>query len=351
MKLGARILKTGIAITLALFLASFLNLPSPVFAGISAVFAIQPSIYRSYLSVVEQIQGNIIGAIIAILFYHIFGHDPFIIGLAVIIVIGINLKLKIENTISLSIVTVIAIMETPSEQFIEFSLLRFATIMLGILSAFLVNLIFLPPKYENKLYDKIVENSEEVFKWIRLNTRHASEYNILKADIEAIKENIIKIDQTYLLFKEERNYLKNNKVTKSRKLVLYRSMIVSLNRAFETLKKLHRFENELKQMPVDFQQIFIKEIDDLIHYHEQCLLRFAGKIKTVHHTHDELKSDLDFDKKKVIDQFLQQKETIDEENWHQVLSLVSSIIDYYEQLEHLSRLIVSHQTFHESKDG
>ncbi|MCY7601029.1 aromatic acid exporter family protein, partial [Bacillus altitudinis] len=38
MKLGARILKTGIAIVLALYLATWLGLPIPVFAGIAAVF-------------------------------------------------------------------------------------------------------------------------------------------------------------------------------------------------------------------------------------------------------------------------------------------------------------------------
>lgn len=37
MKLGARILKTGIAITLALFLSHIFDLPSPVFAGIAAI--------------------------------------------------------------------------------------------------------------------------------------------------------------------------------------------------------------------------------------------------------------------------------------------------------------------------
>jgi hypothetical protein len=75
MKLGARILKTGTAIVLALFLAELLKLPSPVFAGIAAIFAVQPSIYRSYLTIVEQIQGNIIGALCAILFYR--HHYPF----------------------------------------------------------------------------------------------------------------------------------------------------------------------------------------------------------------------------------------------------------------------------------
>ena len=67
MTLGARILKTGIAIVLALFLAQLLNAPTPVFAGISAIFAIQPTVYRSYLSIIEQVQGNIIGAIIAVI--------------------------------------------------------------------------------------------------------------------------------------------------------------------------------------------------------------------------------------------------------------------------------------------
>lgn len=61
MKLGARILKTGIAIVLALYLATWLGLPTPVFAGIAAVFAIQPSIYRSFLTIVDQVQANIIG--------------------------------------------------------------------------------------------------------------------------------------------------------------------------------------------------------------------------------------------------------------------------------------------------
>lgn len=69
-------------------------------------------------------------------------------------------------------------MENPGGDFIEFALLRFSTIMLGILSAFIVNLVFLPPKYENKLYYKITKITEEITKWIRL--RHASEYTLLK---------------------------------------------------------------------------------------------------------------------------------------------------------------------------
>ena len=68
MKFGARIFKTGIAIVLAIFLAHLL--PGSVMltsiAGVTAMVAMQPSVYRSFKTVVEQFQGNIIGAVTAI---------------------------------------------------------------------------------------------------------------------------------------------------------------------------------------------------------------------------------------------------------------------------------------------
>ena len=141
MKLGARVLKTGVAIVFALFLAELLHAPSPVFAGIAAVFAIQPSIYRSYLTILEQIQGNLIGATIAVLFGIIFGHHIVAVGIAAIIVLGLMMKFKLEKSISLALVTVIAIMEVPGDDFVMFGLIRFGTVMLGVFAAFIVNLL------------------------------------------------------------------------------------------------------------------------------------------------------------------------------------------------------------------
>ena len=178
---------------------------------------IKLTVYRSYLSIIEQVQGNIIGAIIAVIFVLSFGNNVFIIGLAAIIVITINLKLHLEKTITLSVVTLIAIMESPTDDFITFAIIRFSTVMLGILSASTVNLIFIPPKYENKLYNQISDLSEEITKWIRLNIRHASEHSLLKNDIDKMSERLMRIDQLYILYKEERNYFKRTTLLKTRK--------------------------------------------------------------------------------------------------------------------------------------
>ncbi|MED0715646.1 aromatic acid exporter family protein [Aeribacillus composti] len=349
MKLGARILKTGIAITLAIMLAEMLHFPSPAFAGIAAIFAIQPSIYRSYLTVIEQVQANIIGAVVAVLFGISFGTNPFIIGLTAVITIAICLKLKIENTIAIALVTVIAILETTGDDFVQFATIRFLTILLGVLSAFFVNLIFMPPKYETKLYHKITEISHEIMKWIRINIRNKSEFAPLKEEIDKIKDQLIKLDHLFLLYKEERIYSKAKVLPKSRKLVLYRQMIITTNRAFYTLRQIHCLENELRQIPRKLHEMLISELDFLLILHEQALLKITKKIKN-NHDEDLLPYDK-FNRKEFIQAFLKfEKEAEDSDSFYQILSLVSAIVDYHDQLEHLDTLINSFQHFHKKEN-
>lgn len=350
MKLGARILKTGIAIILSLYLGQLLHSPSPVFAGIAAIFAIQPTIYRSYLTIIEQIQGNIIGAILAVIFVLLLGNHIIVIGLAAIIVIILNLKLKLGNTIGLSLVTLISIMETQSGDFIHFAGIRFTTIMIGVFSAFIVNLVFMPPKYENKLYFKIVDTTEEIIKWIRLSTRHDYDHYLLKTDITKFKDSIQVMGQFYSMYKEERSYFKKNNPEKSRKLVIYRQLNITAKKALDTLKRLHRFENELLQLPEDYTHTIQEQLDSLIYHHEQVLLRFIGKIPTP--PPFETEEIVYLNKQDLLDTFLEhQKENSDPNNpspYH-LMQIVASIIDYGEQVEHLDTLITSFHSYHHNE--
>lgn len=350
MKLGARIIKTGIAIVLSLLIASLLHLPTPLFAGIAAIFALQPTIYRSYIEILQQIQGNTIGAITAILFVLTFGNHVFIIGLAAIIVITINLKLKLGDSLSLSLVTMIAIMESPGDEFIEFAILRFLTIMLGVFVASFVNLIFLPPKYEKKLYYQISDITVEITKWIRLSTRHAPEHNLLRNDIEKLKDEIIKVDQLYLMFKEERNYFRRTSIVKSRKLVIYRQMISTAKRAMEILRELHRFENDLSHLPEEFHLEIQQHLDSSIDRHEQIMLKLIGKVR--HQTINEDEKSY-FDRKGLINLFLEQQKRLSEENeliYFHIMQILSSIIKYDEYLDHLDTLIISFKSFHKKEN-
>ncbi|MFL6562459.1 MAG: FUSC family protein, partial [Bacillus sp. (in: firmicutes)] len=272
-----------------------------------------------------------------------------VIGLAAIIVIGINLKLKLENTIGLSLVTLISIMETPGGEFIPFAGIRFSTIMIGVFSAFLVNLVFMPPKYENKLYFKMTSTTEEIIRWIRLSTRHDFDHNLLKSDIDKLKEDIIQMGQFYSMYKEERSYFKKNSLEKSRKLVIYRQMHSTAKKALDTLKRLHRFENELLHLPEIFQRSIQGQLDYLIYHHEQLMLRFIGKIPNPPAVSE---SNVCLNNKELFDLFLlHQQELTDQDHPHHyhIMQIVASIIDYGEQVDHLNTLITSFHSYHHNE--
>lgn len=93
-----------------------------------------------------------------------------------------------------------------------------------------------------------------------------------------------------------------------------------------------------------------ERLDLLLTYHEQLHLKFIGKLKT---DHTELHGpDAFIQRQEVMNIFVQQIAItqIDEEfSTYHLLHLVSSILKYEEQLEHVDRLITSYQNFHSNE--
>ncbi len=350
MKLGARIFKTGLSITLSLYMAMLFHLEPPMVAAIAATFAIQPSIQKSFQTIIEQVQANIISAILAIIFVLTFGHHPFVIGVVVIVVIAINLQLKMESIIPLAVVTVIIIMENPTADFIFFAFTRFILIMIGVFSAFFVNLLFLPPKHETQLYHKISDRTENIIKWIRLLTRNDATHKMLKKDLSRLKESMVKINNLFLLYKEEQTYLKKHQYAKARKVVLFRQMLATSNKALQILKSLNYRENELHHMPNELQNLIKDQLDYLTNYHQRILLKYVGKVKT--ETTEEYIQEVYRGKQKLTESFVNfyKKEEINLNEWLHLFPIIAQIVEYSDQLEHLDKLINGFFTYHKKEN-
>ncbi|MEK9199544.1 aromatic acid exporter family protein [Ureibacillus sp. 179-F W5.1 NHS] len=352
MQVGARVLKTGFAIVFALFLAELLNLPSPVFAGIAAIFAIQPSIYRSYLTIIEQLQGNFIGATIAVTFGLIFGHHTVTIGLAAIIVIAIMLKFKLNSSLSLALVTVVAIMVYEGEDFLEFGIIRFITVMVGVFAAFLVNLVFIPPRYEIKLFKMIDSLQDDIIRWTRLAARQASEHTSTKNALNKFHSRLSGIENMYDFYKEERHYSKKKRFIQARKLVMYRQMIITTKKSLELLHRLNKHENEIANLPVPFRTMIQERLDFLLTFHEQLLLKFTGKLKPEHSKWVDEEDDKHADVMEHLIQqiaFEQNREGEEEFSSYHLFYIFSRLLDYEENLEHLDTLIVSFRSYHSTE--
>lgn len=346
MRLGARILKTGISVSAAILVCSLLGLNSPTLAGISAI-AVQQTVYRSYITILQQFQSNLIGAIFAILFSVAFGNSPLVIGLTVIVVLIVALKLRLENTVTTALVTIVAIMEATGVHFFEYALDRIATVLVGISIASLINILFLPPKYETRLYTKLATTTEEILKWLRICSRQTSDPSSLRAEIESLREKLFRIDSLFSLYKEEHEHRKKQTLSKTRKLVIFRQMITTTRAAFTTLKTFNRLEYELQQMPKEVITLINTELDTLVNFHEQVMLELFGKINP-QALRAMSKEETEF-KQRLISTFLKTRNEADEEefkSWLHVFQIISAIIDYSEQIEHLERLIQCTQTYH-----
>ena len=280
MRLGARILKTGIAIILALFIASFLpdNVGLKSVAGISAIVAMQPNIYRSIKTISEQATGNVIGALLAVIMVTIFGKNIVIMGVTVILLIAILYKLNLAHVATLVGVTLI-IMGQHTGSFYVTARFRFILVMIGVVAS-VVNLIFLPPKFETKIYHNSVNIASDIFIWFKLVLNDASDYHQIKEDGEQIESRISKLEQIFNYYNEEKA-LTRKAFQQNRKKILFKEVVGTTRQAYEVLNRMARYQNDLHNL--NYNLIFqIKlELDSLTTYHEQILKSLSKKLVTM----------------------------------------------------------------------
>lgn len=265
MKIGARVIKTGLAVIVALYVSIALHLQSPVFAAIAAVISIQPSVYRSITTFIEQVKANIIGAVIAIAIAFLLGTDPISVGLAVIVVILINLMLKYEKSISISVLTAIAIMESASDSFTEFAFQRFILIIIGMLAATLINALFIPPKHEGKIIRSIQTINEHITEMmLRL------EENVYMRYIDEVRKNVSSLETLFEVYQEE-VFFRRYPFEKKRALVHYKRMISLFRKEMKLLQYIpqirrHPMGNDLmekiKMVAAIQKQLLLDQIID-----------------------------------------------------------------------------------------
>jgi uncharacterized membrane protein YgaE (UPF0421/DUF939 family) len=266
--IGARILKTGIAAVLAIYIGRWLGLTPVTLSAIAAVIAIQPSVYRSWTYALEQTLGNAIGAVYAIGAVTILGSEPLSIGIVIVATILTNIWLKLDRTIVLSMVTVIAIMEFQQGNYYVFAENRFMLTMIGILSATLLNTLFYPPKYEHHFVEQarnVSVSLQLLLKQLIHRTLILKEYSLLK---EEAKQEIEKMKEMVELLKEQRKHKRTRNLFHLRRLVVMIKIVELLKWEMRILEW-----TECVEVPKETELL-----EQYLTQREQLLLHFEGKI-------------------------------------------------------------------------
>lgn len=334
MKLGARMLKTGIAVVLALYIGDWLNLEPVLIIVIAAVFATQPSIFRSYRYFLEQMQANTIGAVLGYSGVVMIGNTPIVVGLIVIIVIIINILLKLETSIGLSILTVIIVMETP-----DGAIDRFLLIMLGIFISILVNAAFLPPNHERNLSALIKQLNEHVFLLMRNIVVGGFNEGSLNEEKKIIDQDFRKSEEVFNIYKEEKTIAFKQRLNKPIKLVIYRKMRVVIEKEMDLIHKFRKNSNS------NYDELIHESIIELTQYHEHILMKFDGKIKTKqkHKKNSKVYEEIEDLTQHMLTDY-DSKEN--RQSPYLLLSIVSLLNEIARELDHLDKLVTSYNRFH-----
>lgn len=330
MTFGARMLKTGLAVTLALYVVSWFQLSSPVIAAVAAIFAMQPSIYKSWRYLRDQLQTNTLGAILAMLGGMIFSNEPIAVGLVCIIVIMICLQLKMGETIGITLVTVIAVMEASGQW--EFALNRFALSLIGILSAFIINLLIVPPKPHVQYSNQIRETFDQLSLLLRTAVSNEIKEPVFRSEKRSLEDQINSLADKYKLMEEDQKKLKTPRFSDSRQLVIYKQMLRALRKGFNVLDAVeaHYFQ---AQRTEELNEDFDEHLERLIKFHEHIMLKFAGKLKPNLLEGDKFEQNNDHFLRGVLDRYEGQKE-----DFLRLTIVSAEMYEYGYQLERLNRL-------------
>lgn len=340
MKIGARILKTGAAVGLALYISEFFDLDPIIFAGIAAAVTVQPSLYRSWQNSIQQVQANIIGAIIGIVLALLLGTQPYVIALGIVIVISINIQLKFTKSIPLAMVTVLAIMGSPSERFWEVAGDRFLLIFIGVASSIIIN-IFAPPRYEKRLLKHLFDIQDSIALNLRIMVETDRESHHVRTDLETLSKQLDELDELFALHREGNRYKRRRIFHHTRKLVILRHMVQTCKEGMGLLRLLKKYHAPLQNNRAA-RRLIDEELQQLASQQEKVFLKYAGKLAPHLTNHEEMTHEgAILPIQKALRTFKE-----DEGLLLNLLPAMLRINDYREQLEELDRMIERYFQYH-----
>ena len=333
MTLGARVIKTGLAISLSLYICQLLGLESAVLAAIAAVIIMQPSLYGTWRHVGEQLQANTLGATIAFLAMYFVGNDIFSIGLVAIIVIVFSVKMRMEKTIGLTLVTVLVIMESSGSDLL-FAVNRFTIILVGIASALIVNVVISPPNFRRMFEEKMKAVFADMSLLLRTAVSDDMTEQAFKQNKRSFHNGLIKCGEMYAGFDEQRRKMAKIKAVNARQIVVYKHMLSTLQKGGQILELIEEHYFQYKNHE-QFEETFQEHLNVLINYHEYILLKYEGKMKQDEkHAAIVAVHNRDFFK-----QMIQHSHENLSEEQLRLVTISSAIFEYGLQLRRLDRLV------------
>ncbi|MBD8016130.1 MULTISPECIES: FUSC family protein [Planococcus] len=203
---GSRILKTGIAIFLTASICLWFGWP-PVFAVITAIVTIEPTVSDSIKKGLVRFPASAIGSAFAVLFITLFGNSPITYTLAAVFTILVCYKLKLHAGLLVATLTSVAMVEVIHDHVLISFFIRLGTTTVGLLVSTAVNMLIFPPNYRTDILKNIESISRRAGRLLE-HTFHTVLFEgdaNLQKDQELVKRLTTEIRKTETLIQYHRD--------------------------------------------------------------------------------------------------------------------------------------------------
>ncbi|WP_249871232.1 aromatic acid exporter family protein [Oceanobacillus saliphilus] len=154
--IGSRVVKTGVAVFLTALLCQWIGWP-PVFAVITAIVTIEPTVSDSIKKGLVRFPASAIGSAYAVLFISLFGNSSLTYTLAAVFTIATCYRLKLHAGLLVATLTSVAMIEVIHSHFLIAFFTRLGTTTIGLGVSTLVNMFILPPDYRNLIKNNVTD--------------------------------------------------------------------------------------------------------------------------------------------------------------------------------------------------
>lgn len=339
--IGPRMLKTGLAVALTIIITAALELDLAVVAVFTSVAAMQPSLMRSVSYVKEVALSTIIGMAFALGGAYTLGLQPLSIGITVILAIAVNIKFGWLKTVNITILT-IAIIMLSGEESINLSYLvdRMSLILIGVLSAFLINALVFPPNHRRLIYDHISKAFEKTSFLLRVIPNKTMKVKELKHKENALKKDIKEIsDYLDVIIEEKGRILVRNRLEFMRDIIIFKQMLNVIKLEANLIDSLESKITHIEEISVNQSYLVKKLVAKISEYHENIILTYEGKVIV----QEEMQKDSFTAMNLTINDLINELQQSEIEKWIEIFPVASSIVKLMVELEKLDRLILRNE--------
>ncbi|NOU96990.1 aromatic acid exporter family protein [Paenibacillus sp. LMG 31456] len=141
--MGIRIIKTAVAVVLAIYLAQYLGLHSPYSTGLLAILGVDVTRRKGVRTSLQRIAASFLGLLIAAYLFWLIGFHVWVIGIYILILFPILARFQLKEGVVTGSVVMFHVF---AEKQISSGLIlnEIALLLVGLGTATLINIIYMP---------------------------------------------------------------------------------------------------------------------------------------------------------------------------------------------------------------